>query len=112
MEYLVYFVISLLISVAAYMIMPKPEGPKRSVDDLKAPTADAGRPVPVPFGTVTIKGPNYLWYGDKMIYTRKVDDPPAGLMRSPGGNLIEDPTPGGGGVINLPIIGEVDVGGG
>jgi hypothetical protein len=36
------------------------------------PTADAGRPVPVVFGTVTVKGLNVLWYGDKSKQTKKV----------------------------------------
>lgn len=98
MEYLVYFVISLLISVAAYMIMPKPEQPKRSVEDLKAPTADAGRPLPYVFGTCTVKSPNYLWYGDKMIYTRKVDDPPAGTTFGFNGQIQEDFTPNNAGL--------------
>lgn len=47
---------------------PKPEAAK----DLEDPTAEAGRPVPVVFGTVTIKGLNLLWYGDKSQRTYKV----------------------------------------
>lgn len=47
---------------------PKPEAAK----DLEDPTAEAGRPIPVVFGTVTVKGLNLLWYGDKSQRTYKV----------------------------------------
>jgi hypothetical protein len=43
------------------------------VKDLDDPTSEAGRPVPVPFGTITIKGLNLLWFGDKGKRTYKVD---------------------------------------
>lgn len=39
----------------------KPE----AVKDLEDPTADAGRTIPVVFGTITVKGLNILWFGDK-----------------------------------------------
>lgn len=47
---------------------PKPEAAK----DLEDPTAEAGRPIPVVFGTVTVKGLNLLWYGNKSQRTYKV----------------------------------------
>jgi hypothetical protein len=47
---------------------PKPEAAK----DLENPTADAGRPIPVVFGTITVKGVNVLHYGDKKHRTYKV----------------------------------------
>lgn len=47
---------------------PKPEAAK----DLEDPTAEAGRPIPVVFGTVTVKGLNLLWFGDKSQRTYKV----------------------------------------
>lgn len=56
-----------------YMLMPKPKPPKPpSVEDLKEPTAEAGRPIPVPFGSVQIDSPNILFYGDKDINHRSV----------------------------------------
>lgn len=58
-------VIAIAVNIISYLLMPKPKGPKPdSVRDLEAPTADHGRPIPVIFGTVTIKGLNVLWYGD------------------------------------------------
>jgi hypothetical protein len=47
---------------------PKPEAAK----DLEDPTAEAGRPIPVVFGTITVKGLNVLWFGDKKHITYKV----------------------------------------
>lgn len=56
-----------------YLLAPKIKAPKpEAVADLEDPTAEAGRPVPVPFGTITIKGLNLLWYGEKSSRTYKV----------------------------------------
>lgn len=52
-------------SVISYALSPKPQQPKPAgLDELDAPTADASRPIPVVFGTVYVKGPNIVWYGD------------------------------------------------
>jgi hypothetical protein len=48
---------------------PKPEMAK----DLDDPTAEAGKPIPVVFGTITVKGLNVLWFGEKRSRTYKVD---------------------------------------
>lgn len=62
---LVMFAVALVVNIVAYLIMPKPKGPKpEAARDLEAPTADHGRPIPVVFGTVTVKGLNALWYGE------------------------------------------------
>lgn len=59
---IVWWVVS---SVISMLLAPKPEKPKpASLSDFKAPTAEEGRPVPVIFGTVLVKGPNVVWYGD------------------------------------------------
>jgi hypothetical protein len=64
--------ISIAIQIIAYIIMPKPKPPKpEAAQDLKNPTAEAGRPIPVVFGTLTVKGVNILWFGDKSIRTYK-----------------------------------------
>lgn len=61
------------IQIAAYSLMPKPKGPKPDeVKDLEEPTAEAGKPIPVIFGEVTVKEYNYLWVGDKQTVMRKV----------------------------------------
>lgn len=72
MSFLVMFVVSLALSFAAYMLAPKPKQPKFEAADLKNPTTSAGRPVPVIFGTVTLKSPNVLWYGEKSVKNYKV----------------------------------------
>lgn len=72
MNFLVQLVIGVGMAILGYLLAPKPKGPKPpSVDDLKEPTAEAGRPIPVVFGSVTIQSPNILWHGDKGMETRK-----------------------------------------
>lgn len=73
MNFLVQFAIALVLAVASYMLAPKPKQSTSSMArDLESPTTDAGRPLPVVFGTVIVKSPNVLWYGDKNIHERKV----------------------------------------
>ena len=65
MSFLVQLAIAIVLALISYALTPKPKAPKdSSIGDLEAPTADAGRPIPVVFGEVTIKSPNCLWYGD------------------------------------------------
>jgi hypothetical protein len=60
--YIVVFIVAL---VAAYAKMPKPQSqPPAGLGDIKAPTAEEGREIPVLFGTRDIEGPNVVWYGD------------------------------------------------
>lgn len=55
------------------LLLPKPARNKPdSVQDFEDPTADAGRPIPVVFGTMTVKGTNVLWYGDKQTRRSKI----------------------------------------
>lgn len=70
--YLIYFLIAVVVAVAAYMLAPKPKQPNTPASDLNAPTVSAGRPIPVVFGTLTVKSPNVLWYGDKFVREYKV----------------------------------------
>lgn len=73
MAFFVALGISLAISIISYLIMPKPKAPKpEAAKDLEDPTAEAGRPIPVVFGTMTVKGLNVLWFGDKGKRTYKV----------------------------------------
>lgn len=59
---LVVLVVSALISSA---LAPKPPTPKpASLSDVDVPTAEEGRPIPVVFGSVLLRGPNVVWYGD------------------------------------------------
>lgn len=63
-----------LVSVALNLLLaPRPKAPKpEAATDLDDPTAEAGRPIPVVFGTVTVKGLNLLWFGEKSLKTSKV----------------------------------------
>lgn len=63
-----------LASIALTLLLaPRPKLPKPDqVKDLDDPTAEAGRPIPVVFGTMTVKGLNVLWYGDKSFTTKKI----------------------------------------
>lgn len=71
--FLLTFLIALAINIVAYIIMPKPKAPKPdAAKELDSPTAEAGREIPVPFGTLMIKSPNCLWFGDKSMNTYEV----------------------------------------
>lgn len=64
--FLIQLVISVALMVIAYALRPKPKVQKPAASsDLENPTAEAGRPIPVVFGTMQVKGGNILWYGDK-----------------------------------------------
>ena len=58
--------IAFTVSVISYLIQPKPKFTRPDmVRDIEVPTAEAGRPIPKVFGTITVQGLNVLWYGDK-----------------------------------------------
>lgn len=62
MGIVIAFVISLVVSLA---LAPKAQEPKpASLEEIDAPTAETGRAIPVVFGTVILKDPNIVWYGD------------------------------------------------
>lgn len=67
-------IVAVVAAVAlSVLFMPKPKAPKPdAAKDLDDPTAEAGRPIPVVFGTLTVKGLNILWFGDKSMATYKV----------------------------------------
>jgi len=69
----VQLVVAVALAVLAHLFSPKPSDPKSDATrDLEAPTADAGRPVPVIFGEMTVKGPNCLGYWEISKETVKV----------------------------------------
>lgn len=73
MPFIGQLLLGIALNVLGYLLMPKPKPPKPpEVEDLDDPTAEAGRPIPVVFGSIKVKGLNILWYGDKAIDTRKV----------------------------------------
>lgn len=66
-EGLIYALIYLAISVAITMSMQQNVNygqPDATAGKLDTPTADEGSPIPVVFGTVLVKQPNVVWYGD------------------------------------------------
>jgi hypothetical protein len=66
--------LAIIFQVVAYLLTPKPKKAKpEAAKDMEDPTADAGRPIPVVFGTVTVKGLNILHFGDKNKLTREVN---------------------------------------
>jgi len=63
--------IGLAINIVAYLIMPKPKQPQPAeTKDLQDPTATAGRPLPVPFGSIRVQGLNVIWFGDRSTVMR------------------------------------------
>lgn len=73
MAWIVSLLIGIALSVVSYLIAPKPKAPKpEAAKDLEDPTAEAGRPVPVAFGSIMVKGGNVLWFGEKKIKTYQV----------------------------------------
>lgn len=60
------FIVGVAISlIASFVLRPKPQTqPPSGLNEIKAPTADDGREIPVLFGCKTIRGPNVVWYGD------------------------------------------------
>jgi hypothetical protein len=51
-------------TLLSYLLAPKPEKPKPAgLDEIDAPVAEAGKTIPVLFGTRDLNGPNVVWYG-------------------------------------------------
>jgi hypothetical protein len=66
LPFLVSLLIGIALQVVAYLLMPQPKQPKPpEAQDAEDPVAEAGKPIPVVFGTLTVKGLNVLWFGDK-----------------------------------------------
>jgi hypothetical protein len=67
--YLIVMVVVLILGIA---LAPKAQGPNAAeIDDFDFPTAEEGRPIPVVFGEVDIRGSNILWYGDLRVQAIK-----------------------------------------
>lgn len=75
MAWFISLLIGLALNIIAYLLMPKPKQQKPpAVRDMEGPTAEAGRPIPVIFGTVLVKSPNFLWWGERYSKQYKVKD--------------------------------------
>jgi len=74
-------IIAILFMVVAAVISmvfrPKPTPPiAAGLSDFQAPTAGEGRAIPEVIGTVRVKGPNVVWYGNP--YTDPIPAPSGG----------------------------------
>lgn len=64
--FLIQLAIGVALMVVAYALAPKPKQAKPAASsDLEAPTSEAGRPIPVVFGSLEVKGGNIIGYWDK-----------------------------------------------
>jgi len=65
-----YYAFVIVMAVLSYALRPKPKIPNYAapkppgIEELQFPTAEAGRAIPVVFGTRWVKAPNVCWYGD------------------------------------------------
>jgi len=65
-----YLIVTLVVSALLYAALkPARQSPQAAVlEDFDVPKAKQGDPVPVVFGTVTIRSPTVIWYGDLKTY--------------------------------------------
>jgi len=66
-------IIALVLLVVSFLLMPKPKEQPDTSSDTTDPTASAGIPIPVVFGSIRIKNVNVLWFGDKHHDQSEVD---------------------------------------
>ncbi len=72
MAWWISLLIGLALNIIAYLIMPKPKQPKPpAAKDAEDPVAEAGMAIPVVFGTLSVKGLNILWFGEKKTKTKE-----------------------------------------
>ena len=67
---LIQLAIGVALQAIGYLMMGKPKGTKPdTVQDLEDPTAEAGRPIPVIFGQIEVKGVNIVFFSEKTTKT-------------------------------------------
>ena len=65
MPFTLIIILSLALVAVAISSAPTQESQKpASIDDFDLPTAEPGRVIPIVHGTVLLKAPNVVWYGD------------------------------------------------
>lgn len=73
MPWFITLLLGIALQILGYLLAPQPKREKpAAAQDLQDPTAEAGRPIPVLFGTMTITGVNVLWFGDKKVIEYEV----------------------------------------
>ena len=70
--FLVQVLVSVALAVAASMLTRNPKSDKAEAGKLDSPTASDAKPIPVVFGTVEVKAPNCLYFGEISTVTKKV----------------------------------------
>lgn len=70
--FLIQVLVSVVLTAAAYLLMPKPKSDAQDPADFEGPSASDSKPIPVVFGTVTLKAPNCLYFGEIASQTKKV----------------------------------------
>ena len=68
LPFLAVLAIGIALNVISFLLMPKPKQPKpEAARAMDSPTAEAGREIGVPFGTITIKDGNCLDFNEKSV---------------------------------------------
>lgn len=68
MAWFLQLLLGIAFQILGYLLAPKPKKEKPpAATEMDAPTAEAGRPIPVVFGTMLVKSPNFLWWGEKAL---------------------------------------------
>lgn len=63
-DWIIYIVVAIVMSLVSAALTPRPKSAgQQSPQTIDVPTVDAGRSIPVVFGTVRVKSPNLLWMG-------------------------------------------------
>lgn len=74
MAWFVPFLIAVAAMGVGYVLAPKTKSQKPDqAEEMDNPTAEAGVPITVVFGQVTIKSPNTLWIGEKSIRSFEIN---------------------------------------
>lgn len=64
--WLIALLVSVALNVVAYVIAPKPKSAKPdAAQQAESPTAEAGKPIPVLFGTARMSETNIIGWWDK-----------------------------------------------
>lgn len=65
---------AIVMAVVSYALQPRPKTPvPAAATEMDSPTASAGTPLPVVFGTMTVKSANFLGYWAKEIHEYDTD---------------------------------------
>lgn len=75
MAWFIPLLVGLALNIIAYLIMPKPKQPKpEAAKDAEDPVAEAGKPLPVLSGSITVKGLNIIFFGEKSLSVRTISE--------------------------------------